>query len=186
MDRRIASSLTAPNLITLARLALTPLILAAALGERWLNALLIFAAAGVSDAIDGYIARRFDMRSALGAFLDPLADKTLLVVTFSALAMAGAIPAWLAVVVIGRDVLILCAIGTLWASGRRLAFAPLPVSKLNTAAQIGYAGLVLAALAFGWSMSWWIAPASWGLAGFAALSLGAYIVQWSRRGASSD
>ena len=83
-----------PNLITLARMLMTPVAVAMIVSHRYLAAFLIFLLAGVSDGVDGFIARRFDLRSELGAYLDPLADKALLISIYVALAIYGVLPAW--------------------------------------------------------------------------------------------
>ncbi len=100
----IIPPMTIPNIITIARLILVPVILLMILQERWEAAFGLFVVAGVSDAVDGIIARRFDMRSRFGAALDPVADKLLLVTIYVALTIAGVIPAWLTGLVVARDV----------------------------------------------------------------------------------
>lgn len=126
-----------PNALTLLRLALVPPIAALILlGETW-PALALFVIAGLSDALDGLLARRFGWQSGLGVVLDPIADKLLLGVVFVCLAVAGMIPVWLTVVVIARDLLIV-----LGASGRRLAsgsepLQPMLAGKLNTLVLLG-------------------------------------------------
>ena len=135
--------MTLPNLITLGRFALVPLAVWCIQADRWMLAFWVFAAAGVSDAVDGYLARRLNLRSSLGAILDPLADKVLLVSIFVMLGAHGVVPAWLVVLVVGRDLLIVGAIAVLWWRGRMPAIAPLSLAKLNTAAQIVFAALVL-------------------------------------------
>src|SRR3712207_5216865 len=102
----------------------------------------------VSDGIDGFIARRFDMRSEFGAHIDPLADKALLVSIYVTLAIAGVLPSWLAIVVVSRDLMIVAAVLLSWVMARPVKIKPLMVSKLNTAAQIGLAALVLCTKAF--------------------------------------
>jgi cardiolipin synthase len=132
-----------PNALTLARIALVGPILWC-LAEGWLLAGgALFAVAGVTDALDGWLARRLDARSALGAALDPLADKMLLVGTFVLLAWQGVLPVWLAGLVVARDLAIL--LGAAVVRLRWGAFAPRPsrLSKANTAAQVA---LVVVAL----------------------------------------
>ncbi len=140
--------MTIPNIITIVRLILVPLIIVAIAQQEWLAAFAIFAAAGLSDAVDGAIARRFDMRSELGAYLDPIADKSLLVSIYVTLAVVGVLPVWIAVLVVARDLMIVAAIIVSWLMARPIAIKPLLVSKLNTTAQIVFAGLLLAAKAF--------------------------------------
>jgi cardiolipin synthase len=90
--------MTIPNLITVFRLVLVPLVVLMILQGRWGVAFTAFVIAGASDGIDGYIARRFDMRSEFGAIIDPLADKALLVSIYITLALVGVLPDWVVVV----------------------------------------------------------------------------------------
>ena len=99
--------LNLPNLISLGRLLLVPLAISLILdGEYW-AAFWVFVVAGISDALDGFIAKRFDRRTRLGALLDPLADKVLLVSVYVTLGVAGQIWAWLVVLVVFRDIMII-------------------------------------------------------------------------------
>ena len=137
-----------PNLITLGRILLVPVVVWAIIyGELWL-AFVLFLGAGVSDAVDGYLAKRFNMASELGAYLDPLADKTLIVSIYVTLGIAGKIPLWLVILVVSRDIMIIGAIMLSWLLGSPLKVKPLLVSKLNTVAQIVFACVVLASLGF--------------------------------------
>ena len=135
--------MTIPNIITMGRLIIVPLVIVVILQGRWATAFVLFVVAGVSDAIDGFIARRFDMRSEFGAYIDPLADKLLLVSIYVTLAIVGVLPGWLAVVVLFRDIMIVAAVMLSWVLSRPLEIKPLMLSKANTAAQIGFAALVL-------------------------------------------
>ena len=141
--------MTLPNLITIARLVLVPLVIVMIIDARWQAAFIIFVTAGVSEAIDGFIAKRFDMRSELGAYLDPMADKSLIVSIYITLALVGALPAWLAIIVVARDLMIVSAVILSWVMDRRVEIAPLLVSKLNTFAQLALAALMLGSRAFG-------------------------------------
>jgi cardiolipin synthase len=107
-------------------------------------ALLVFIGAGVSDALDGWLARTTGARSALGAVLDPLADKALLVSVYVTLAAVGVLPDWIAVLVVFRDLLIVGGYLALWVAGHRMPIEPILVSKANTALQIGLAAFALA------------------------------------------
>jgi cardiolipin synthase len=133
-----------PNLITLGRLLVVPvevyLILIGEIG--W--AFWLFVAAGVSDAVDGFIARTFRSRTHLGGYLDPLADKALLVSVYLALGHAGHLPVWLVILVVFRDILIVGGVLLLYTLKESLAMQPSWSSKVNTTAQIALAGLVLA------------------------------------------
>jgi len=140
------SVVTLPNLISIGRMLLVPAIVVLTLNGDHAAALAIFVVAGLSDAADGIIAARFDMRSELGAVLDPLADKILLVSIFVVLAVLGELPVWLVALVVGRDLAILAAVAFAWITVRPLAIRPLWSSKVNTAMQIVLAGGVLTQL----------------------------------------
>jgi cardiolipin synthase len=140
--------LSIPNLITLARILLVPVVVWAITAGAMKIAFLLFLAAGVSDAVDGFLAKRFNMTSELGAYLDPLADKVLITSIYVALGITEAIPRWLVILVVSRDLLIVGGIMLAWILGNPMKVKPLWVSKLNTVAQILYAGVVLAALGF--------------------------------------
>jgi cardiolipin synthase len=132
-----------PNLICLIRIALVWPIAAALNAGEQVAALSLFVAAAVSDGLDGYLAKRFDWTSELGKFLDPLADKLLLVTVFVESAWLGLVPWWLTAAVLARDLMI--ALGALV---YRLWFGPLRgrpavLSKINTAAQLLYVMLVM-------------------------------------------
>ena len=103
-----------PNLVTVARLLMAPLVVTMIISQRFLPAFLIYVLAGVSDAIDGFIAKNFDLRTELGAYLDPLADKALLISIYVSLAIYAGLPAWIAVTVVSRDVMILFAVLVSW------------------------------------------------------------------------
>src|SRR6204780_2443317 len=114
-----------PNLITLARLGLVPVVIAMIAAERWQGACILFILAGVSDAIDGWLAKSFNLRTELGAYLDPLADKALLVSIYVALSVYGAVPSWLTIAVVARDVMIIGALIISWLMNRPVAIRPL-------------------------------------------------------------
>ena len=141
--------LTLPNLITLARLVMVPLTVWLVVQHRLDLAFLVFLAAGISDALDGWLARALGARSVVGAMLDPLADKALLVSVYVTLAVIGVLPDWLAILVVFRDVMILGGLALLWMLGLRPTIRPLAISKLNTFAQLALAGLVLFTEGFG-------------------------------------
>ena len=137
-----------PNLITLARILLVPILIWAITSGEMRIAFLLFLAAGVSDAVDGFLAKRFGMATELGAYLDPLADKTMIVSIYVALGVADALPRWLVILVVSRDVMIVGAVILSWVMDKPVALKPLMVSKLNTVAQITLALVVLAGLGF--------------------------------------
>jgi cardiolipin synthase len=128
--------LTLPNLFTLARLALAPIIVYAILNRRAFAALCIFAVAAATDVIDGYLARHFGAATAAGAFLDPIADKLLLTGVYLALALGGRVPWWLVGVIFGRDLLILAASTVALLATKLRAFPPSVWGKASTFFQI--------------------------------------------------
>ncbi|HUA21674.1 MAG TPA: CDP-alcohol phosphatidyltransferase family protein [Bryobacteraceae bacterium] len=136
-----------PNLFTLARLVLAPFVAFDILHGHYALALVLFFLAGVSDAIDGFLARRLDQSSRVGAYFDPLADKILLTVIYISLGIAGAVPWWMVAVVFSRDVLILAmaGYGLLFTSVR--AFPPSIWGKISTFLQIAAALVVMGARA---------------------------------------
>ena len=146
--------MTIPNIITLVRLFLVPAVVWAMLAGEMRLALYGFVAAGVSDAIDGFIARQFNQRSRLGAWLDPLADKLLLVSVFVVLGLKAELPLWLVILAVSRDAVIVGAVILSTAMRHPVEVRPLFVSKANTTAQIALAALVLFELAFAHNLGW--------------------------------
>jgi cardiolipin synthase (CMP-forming) len=142
-------SLTVPNLLSLLRMALVPLFVIAILQGKPLRALGFFIVAGLTDALDGLIARFFNQRSVLGTYLDPAADKLLLVSAYVMLAVPGLnpglqIPIWVTVLVIARDVMITVLVLILHLALKVPSFPPSVLSKINTGAQVVAVVLVLA------------------------------------------
>lgn len=169
-----------PNLITLGRLVLVPVAVDMIASRAWTGAFVVFVVAGLSDAIDGLLARRLGLRSELGALLDPLADKALLVSIYVALAVVEVLPAALATLVVSRDVMIIGAVLISWVLGKPVEIKPLLISKLNTTAQIVFAGLVLGAKAFGLGLDLWLAAGMAIVAGLTLASAAVYLAQWLR------
>jgi cardiolipin synthase len=169
-----------PNLITLGRLLLVPAIVALIAAERWKEAFVCFIIAGASDALDGWIAKTFDLRTQLGAYLDPIADKALIVSIYIALAISGVIPATIAIIVVARDIMIVGAFMISWFLDRPLEVRPLVISKINTLAQLLFATLVLCVEAFGLETGAWLELSLYVVAGLALVSLAAYFSRWFR------
>jgi cardiolipin synthase (CMP-forming) len=170
-----------PNFITLARLMAVPLAIWLMLDARFGVAFWVFVAAGISDALDGYIAKRFDCQTRLGALLDPVADKALLSSVFVTLGLAGELPNWLVILVVFRDVMIIGGFLLVVAIGSSpQQFGPLLVSKVNTFMQVALAGFVLARLGLGADET----LATHILIVLAALTTAAsglsYLVRWAR------
>jgi cardiolipin synthase len=169
-----------PNIITLGRILLVPIIVWAIASSEMEIAFAIFIIAGVSDAVDGFLAKRFNMTSELGALLDPLADKALLVSIYVALGIWGAIPRWIVILVVSRDIMIVAAVIVSWLFGRPIPMKPLMVSKLNTVAQVAFAALVLAALGFGFKPRPYDVILMGFVAIFSLVSVSLYLVEWVR------
>ena len=127
--------MTIPNLITSLRIILVPILIIYIIHDRLLSALFVFVLAGLSDGADGLIARLFDQKSKLGAYMDPLADKFLLIAAFITLAMRGLLPPWLTVIVISRDILILLGVLILFLNRIEVTIRPSILSKMNTCVQ---------------------------------------------------
>ena len=130
-----------PNIITLGRIILVPVIVWAIGSNQMEIAFAVFVIAGVSDAIDGFLAKRFGWETELGAYLDPLADKLLLVTSYVMLSIPNlriglVIPAWVTALVITRDVVIVVVALVLHLAIGISRFPPSPLSKINTAAQL--------------------------------------------------
>lgn len=125
-----------PNIISVLRIGLVLPVVAALVHQEFMLALLLYTVAGVSDGIDGYIAKRFNCTSRLGSILDPLADKLLLVSTYLALAWLELLPLWLVAAVVGRDILILAGAASYHLMIGEYEMAPTLISKINTFAQI--------------------------------------------------
>jgi len=137
------------NLVTLARLLSVPVAIWLILNGHLTAVFWLFVAAGVSDMVDGTIAKVLNQRSELGALLDPIADKVLLVSMFIALGLAGWLPSWIVILVVSRDVLIVGGYLLAMAVAQPIRSRPLAVSKLNTGLQIMLVAVVLGRLGLG-------------------------------------
>ena len=131
-----AWGITIPNLLTVIRILLTPLFVILLIREHFGFALLVFVIAGVSDGLDGLIARYFNQRTALGAILDPIADKMLLAAAYVSLGVLAVIPGWLTVVVITRDVVILLGVDVFSLMDIDFEINPSIISKITTVLQV--------------------------------------------------
>jgi cardiolipin synthase len=169
-----------PNLITLGRVILVPFVFWLLLTGETRAAFFVFVVAGISDAIDGFLAKRFGWTTVLGAYLDPLADKLLIVCIFVALGVRGALPSWLVIAVVSRDILIVIAVVLSWLLDHPVHIRPLIVSKANTVAQILLAATVLADEGFGLGLAIPRTVLVWFTAGLTLASLVAYLRAWIR------
>jgi cardiolipin synthase (CMP-forming) len=172
--------LNLPNLITIGRILLVPVIVWAITSGEMLFAFILFLAAGISDAVDGFLAKRFGMTSEFGAYLDPLADKAMIVSVYIALGVMENLPRWLVILVVSRDIMIVAAVMLSWLVDKPVTVKPLAVSKANTAAQIVLPTLVLASLGLQLNFGWLIAAAIATVAVLTLVSVAAYVREWLR------
>jgi len=170
-----------PNIITILRILLVVPIMVLLAREEYLTVLGVFALAGISDGLDGYLARRYNWRTPLGALLDPLADKLMLVGVYLVLGWGGMLPWWLVGLVVVRDVVIISGALAYRQRCKNLTMEPTWISKANTLFQI-----LLGLLAILSTVSSGVSP--WMLNGLIAVVMittlwsGAdYIWQWGRR-----
>jgi len=170
-----------PNLITLARIGLVPWLVVLLQKQQFMLSLVVFVVAGISDALDGFIAKRFNAETRLGALLDPLADKGLLVSAYVMLSVMQVIPFWLMVTVVFRDIIIVGGYLVMVLFFGRVEMQPLRVSKLNTFTQIAYIVLVLSALAWSYDMSSALPWMNYAVLATSLMSGMAYVYIWSIR-----
>jgi cardiolipin synthase (CMP-forming) len=156
-----ALSINLPNFITLGRVFSVPFVFWLLWTGQAKAAFFLFVAAGISDAVDGFLAKRYQMQTELGAYLDPLADKLLIVSIYIALGAQGQLPLWLVIAVVSRDLAILAGFLLTWMMNHPAEVKPVLISKLNTLAQIVLAAVVLADEGFGigletvrWALAW--------------------------------
>ena len=178
--RSEAERLSIPNLITLARILLVPVVVWAIATGRMHTAFLLFLAAAISDGVDGFLAKRFGMKTELGAYLDPLADKVMIVSIYVTLGVTGVIPLWLVILVVSRDFLIVGGVMLSWQVGRPVKIKPHIVSKLNTAAQLVFACLVLASHGYSFDPEPVLTLVMVLVTVLTLLSVGLYLAEWVR------
>ncbi len=143
-------------------------------------AFLLFLAAAVSDAVDGFLAKRFGMKTELGAYLDPLADKVMVVSIYATLGITAIIPLWIVILVVSRDIMIVGAIILSWLIGRPMAIRPHVVSKVNTGAQLVFACLVLASRGYHFNIEPVLTLVMVLVAVLTLVSVGLYLAEWVR------
>jgi cardiolipin synthase len=182
-----------PNRISLARLLSVPLMVWVILAGKMEFAFWLFIVAGISDAVDGFIAKHFGATSAIGKYLDPLADKALLVSVYVTLGNIGYLPTWLVILVVFREVIILGGAILILMLTEEAKIETLVISKINTAAQILLAAVILAIAAMGlkegelpliqvyiaWGLTYLVAVTTF-------LSGAGYIVKWGRKANSME
>ncbi len=175
-----------PNAISLARLLSAPLMVWLILTGEMTLVFWLFLAASLSDGVDGFIAKRFDRTTVLGSYLDPLADKALLVGVYVALGGEGYIDLWLVILVVFRDLLIIGGALLLWLMTRTLTTKPLMISKVNTVAQIGLAVVMLGHLGLGLAIEELANVLVWVVAATTLASGASYLITWTRRAAKVE
>lgn len=174
-----------PNIISIFRVVLIIPIAVLLHQKAWLGAFWLIFLAGFSDALDGFLARAFNWQSRLGAILDPLADKALLIFVFLSLAHRGMIPVWLAILVVVRDIVILAGAMTYRWLFKEIQISPLLISKINTAVQILFVFAIMYHLAFSDSsylyLPLFVVDSLQSLVALTTIVSGvAYVVIWSR------
>lgn len=170
-----------PNIISLARLMSVPVAIYLILHSHMTAAFWLFVVAGISDAVDGYIAKRLGQATPLGSYLDPLADKALLVGVYATLGYTDNLPSWLVILVVFRDVIIIGGAVLLHIFNENVRMSPLFISKANTAAQIVLVVVVLAELGVGLALDDMAKSALiYLVAATTIASGGAYVFGWGR------
>jgi cardiolipin synthase (CMP-forming) len=167
-----------PNFLSLLRIILVPVFVIFLIQSEYNKALLTFMVAGLTDALDGTLARLLKSQTTLGAYLDPIADKLLLITSFVTLSILGLIPGWLAVIVISRDFIILLGIAILTIMSVTYDIRPAIVSKITTALQVATIFLALLYKAFTHDFGYyWIIGLCWATALFTVISGLVYIIR---------
>jgi len=175
-----------PNIITVFRIFLVPVVVWLILDHDMKAAFFCFLLAGISDAFDGFLAKRFRWQTELGAYLDPIADKLLLVSIYIVLGLLAHLPVWLVIAVVSRDILIVGAFLLSWMLGRPVEVRPLFISKANTTGQIILAALVLCDLGFALGLGMVTGYVVWITGILTVMSAGAYLVNWLQDMASYE
>lgn len=169
-----------PNILTVLRIVLVPPIVWALLAQRFGLALALFFVAGVSDGLDGLLAKQYDWTSRLGALLDPVADKLMLISSYIALGWLALLPVWLVVLVLVRDLVIVTGAVAYHLRVERVDAAPTIVSKLNTLLQILLVLLVIAARALGWEIPALLGALIYAVGVSTVWSGVDYVITWTR------
>lgn len=175
-----------PNSITLTRIAAVPFTVWLIVEGHLMGAFWLFVAAGISDALDGFIAKRFNMETELGKYLDPLADKALLVSVFVVLGVEGHIVNWLVILVVFRDVFIIGGALLFETMTHSLTMQPLMISKINTTVQIVFAAVVMASAGYGIALEGAMDLLVLATAATTIASGVAYAIEWIKRWAKLE
>lgn len=175
-----------PNLLTLARIGLVPWLLVLLQQQQFSLSLAVFIVAGLTDALDGFIAKRYNAQTYLGSLLDPLADKGLLVSSYIMLSVLELVPFWLMVTVVFRDVVIVGGYLLMVLFFGSVKMQPLRVSKINTFTQIFYIVLVLTALAIHYELGLVQTVFNYIVLVTSVVSGLSYVYIWSVRATNTD
>ena len=177
--------ITVPNLLTVFRMVLIPVFVSLLFYQRFVLALGVFIIAGVTDGLDGLLARRFNQKSQLGTILDPIADKLMLVTAFVVLSMRSVfpqpvpshlpIPFWVTVAVISRDVFILVGAAAINVVTGFRGFRPSMLGKINTVIQITAIGIIMFAASVPYGTGYYLPTLYATIFGFAILSGAHYV-----------
>ncbi len=167
-----------PTTLTIGRIVLVPLVIWLILTHEFKWAFVAFVVAGMTDALDGFLARLLDQRTELGAYLDAVADKMLLVSIYITLGLTGKMPASLILIVVFRDALIIGAVILSWLMEHPVDIRPLYISKVNTTAQIILAAVILAVLSFELETGFLIPALMLSVAALTLASASAYLKEW--------
>jgi len=177
--------ITVPNLLTVFRMVLIPVFVSLLFYQRFILALVIFVLAGVTDGLDGLLARRFDQKSQLGTILDPIADKLMMVTSFVVLSMKSVfpqpvpshlpIPFWVTIAVISRDVFILVGAAAINIVTGFRGFRPSLLGKINTTVQIVAIGIIMLAASIPYGTGYYLPTVYATVFGFAVLSGAHYV-----------
>ncbi len=151
-----------------------------------MSAFVVFIVAGISDGVDGFVALRFNQVTKLGAYLDPLADKLLLVSIYLSMGALELIPLLLVIIVVSRDIMIIGAVILSWVLDKPFEIQPLWISKLNTTAQIAYAGFVLAGLGLELDILQYTELGAVGVGALTIASGAVYMIKWMRHMANNN
>ncbi len=171
-----------PNIITGARIACVPFFVWLLFHHQYERSLILVFLMGLSDGLDGFLARCYNWKTTLGAYLDPLADKIMLLTAFVSFAVLGWIPWWLAGIVVARDVVLLIGAVAYHIGTRQLKMEPLAISKVNTFMQIVFAVSLIYSQV--WPIHEHIMTVLMALVACTTLASGSqYIVEWSWRAA---
>ena len=176
---------TVPNLLTIFRMVLIPVFVSLLFYQRFVLALVVFLVAGVTDGLDGLLARRFDQKSQLGTILDPIADKMMMVTSFVVLSMRSVfpqplpshlpIPFWVTVAVISRDVFILVGAASINIVTGFRGFRPSLLGKINTTVQIVAIGIIMLAASIPYGTGYYLPTVYATVFAFAVLSGAHYV-----------